>query len=145
MSALARTTTHLEATGSRTGAESPAREAFRILRFGYAAAPILAGADKFVNLLTDWEQYLPPALARLAAGRTHEVMMFVGVVEIVAGIGVALRPRLFAYVVAAWLLAITAALTTTVYLDVALRDFGLAVGAFALARLSRADVSRVRA
>ena len=118
-------------------AASPSRQAFHILRFAYTVAPIVAGLDKFFNLLVDWEQYLPSMVTRLLGGNTHVFMQGVGVIEIVAGIGVALRPRLFSYVVAGWLAGIILNLLAIPgYYDVALRDLGLALGALALARLS---------
>ncbi len=120
----------------------PAYQAYRILHLGFIAAPILAGADKFFNLLADWDNYLAPVLNRLLGGHGHAFMLVVGVIEIVAGIGVALRPRIFSYVVAAWLLGIIGNLLLFppshpfAHYDVALRDFGLFLGAVALGRLS---------
>jgi len=127
------------ATRAASGAEvsSPARQAYQILRFAFTVAPIVAGLDKFFNLLVSWEKYLPPFVNRMSGGRGHELMMAVGVIEIIAGIGVALKPRIFAYVVSAWLLLIIGNLLMIPgYFDVALRDLGLALGALALARLS---------
>jgi len=123
---------------SRSASEaSPAYQAFLILRTGFTVAPIVAGLDKFFNLLVNWEQYLPGFVNNMTGGHGHELMLAVGVIEIVAGLGVAFKPRLFAYVVAAWLLLIVANLLMIPgYFDVALRDFGLALGALALARLS---------
>src|SRR3954469_7004428 len=83
-----------------------ARQAYLILRFGFTVAPIIAGLDKFLHLLVNWDQYLPAITNRLVGGHGHELMLAVGVIEIVAGIGVAVKPRIFAYVVAAWLLLI---------------------------------------
>lgn len=118
-------------------AASPSRQAFQILRFAFTVAPIAAGLDKFFHLLVDWDQYLPAAVNALVGGHGHTFMQVVGVIEIVAGIGVALRPRLFSYVVAAWLVGIIANLLMIPgYFDVALRDLGLALAALALARLS---------
>ena len=117
---------------------SPAYQAFRILHLGFIAAPILAGLDKFFHLLVNWDQYVPAIVARLSPIGAHELMLVVGVIEIVAGIGVALKPRLFAYVVAGWLaLIIVNLLLIPGYFDVALRDFGLFLAALALGRLSR--------
>ena len=119
-------------------ASSPAYQAFRLLHLGFVAAPILAGLDKFFHLLVNWDQYVPSVVARLSPIGVHQLMMIVGVIEIVAGIGVALKPRLFAYVVAGWLVVIIANLLLIPgYFDVALRDFGLFLSALALARLSR--------
>ena len=121
-----------------TAPSSPAYQAFRILHLGFIAAPILAGLDKFFHLLVNWDQYVPPIVARLSPIGAHELMLIVGVIEIVAGIGVALKPRLFAYVVAGWLaLIIVNLLLIPGYFDVALRDFGLFLAALALGRLSR--------
>ena len=115
----------------------PAYEAYQVLRLGFTVAPIVAGLDKFFNLLVNWEQYLPPFVNNLVGGHSHELMFAVGVIEIIAGIGVAFKPKVFAYVVSAWLLLIVANLLMIPgYYDVALRDFGLALGALALARLS---------
>ena len=119
-------------------AASPAYQAFRILQIGFIAAPILAGLDKFFHLLVNWDQYLPSVVTRVSPIGGHNLMLIVGVIEIVAGIGVALKPRIFAYVVAAWLALIIANLLLIPgYFDVALRDFGLFLAALALARLSQ--------
>jgi hypothetical protein len=95
--------------------------------------------DKFFHLLVNWDQYLPGVVAAtISPVHPHTLMLVVGVIEIVAGIGVALRPRIFAYVVAAWLgLIIVNLLLIPGYFDVALRDFGLLLAALALARLSQ--------
>jgi uncharacterized membrane protein YphA (DoxX/SURF4 family) len=117
---------------------SPGYQAYLILRTGFTVAPIVAGLDKFFNLLVNWEQYLPAFMKNLTGGHGHELMLAVGVIEIVAGLGVAFKPRLFAYVVSAWLLLIVVSLLMIPgYFDVALRDFGLSLGALALARLSQ--------
>jgi hypothetical protein len=116
----------------------PAYQAFRILQVAFIVAPILAGLDKFFHLLVNWDKYLPAVVARLSPIGGHNLMLVVGVIEIIAGIGVALKPRLFAYVVAAWLVVIIINLLLIPgYFDIALRDFGLFLGALALARLSQ--------
>lgn len=116
---------------------SPSYQAYQILRTGFTVAPIVAGLDKFFHLLVNWDQYLPAFVNNLTGGHGHELMFAVGVIEIVAGLGVAFKPRLFAYVVSAWLLLIVVNLLMIPgYFDVALRDFGLSLGALALARLS---------
>jgi len=116
---------------------SGAHQAFLLLRTVFTVAPIAFGLDKFFNLLTDWEQYLAPWINDLVPGSAHEVMLAVGVVEILAGVLVAWRPAIGAYVVAAWLLGIIVNLLSIGdYDDIALRDFGLLVGALALARLA---------
>ena len=122
----------------RAAVASPSRQAYQILRFGFTVAPILAGLDKFFHLLVNWDQYLPPVVNNLTGGHGHQLMLVVGAIEIVAGLGVAFKPRIFAYVVAAWLvLIIVNLLMIPGYFDVALRDLGLCLGALALARLSQ--------
>jgi uncharacterized membrane protein YphA (DoxX/SURF4 family) len=117
---------------------SPAHQAFRILHFGFTVAPILAGLDKFFHLLVNWDQYVPGMVARVSPIQPHTLMFVVGVIEIVAGIGVALKPRIFAYIVAAWLAVIIINLLLIPgYFDIALRDFGLLLAALSLARLSQ--------
>ena len=118
---------------------SPSYQAYQILHLGFTVAPIVAGLDKFFNVLTDWSKYVPGAVSNLLGeGHVHTFMMAVGVIEIVAGLGVAFRPRIFSYVVAAWLGAIIVNLLLIPgFFDVALRDFGLLLGALALGRLSQ--------
>ena len=117
---------------------SPSYQAYQILRLGFIVAPIVAGLDKFFHLLVNWDQYLPSFVNNLTGGHGHELMLVVGVIEIVAGLGVAFKPKVFAYVVSAWLLLIVINLLMIPgYFDVALRDFGLSLGALALARLSQ--------
>lgn len=119
------------------GDASRARRAFLLLRTVFTVAPIVAGVDKFLGLLTNWEQYLAPWVDAITPGSAHQAMLAVGVVEILAGVLVAVRPRLGAYVVAVWLAGIIVNLVSTgAYLDVALRDFGLLVAALALAQLA---------
>ena len=126
------------ATSADNVASSPAQQAFRILHFGFTVAPILAGLDKFFHLLVNWDQYVPGVVANVSPISAHTLMLVVGVIEIVAGIGVALKPRIFAYVVAGWLaLIIINLLLIPGYFDVALRDFGLLLGALALGQLSQ--------
>ncbi len=124
-------------TAGEITASNPSYQAYQILRFGFTVAPIIAGLDKFFNFLVNWDQYLPPVVNNLTGGRGHQLMLLVGVIEIIAGIGVAFKPRIFAYIVAVWLiLIIVNLLLIPGYLDVALRDLGLALGALALGRLS---------
>jgi hypothetical protein len=114
-----------------------AHQAFLLLRTVFTIAPIAFGLDKFLGLLTDWDQYLAPWINDLVPGTAHEAMLLVGVVEVGAGILVLLQPRLGGYVVALWLGGIILDLVTLGdFYDVALRDFGLLVGALALARLA---------
>src|SRR5204863_8400552 len=115
---------------------SPAYQAYWILKVGFTVAPILAGLDKFFHLLVNWDQYLPGVVANISPIPGHTLMLIVGVIEIVAGIGVALKPRIFAYIVAAWLAVIIINLFLIPgYFDIALRDFGLLLGALALGQL----------
>jgi hypothetical protein len=117
---------------------SPSYQAYRILQFGFIVAPIVAGLDKFFGLLVNWDQYLPSFVNNLVGGQGQALMYLVGVIEVIAGLGVWFKPRIFAYVVAAWLLLIIANLLMIPgYYDVALRDLGLALGALALGRLSQ--------
>jgi hypothetical protein len=116
-----------------------ARQAFRILHVGYVVLPILAGLDKFLEVLVDWDRYLAPVVTDVLPVSGHTVMLAVGVVEIAAGVLVALRPRIGGYVVAAWLwVVIVNLLVAGDSFDIALRDFGLSLGALALARLAEA-------
>src|SRR3954463_14154669 len=115
----------------------PAYQAFMLLRIAFTVAPIAFGLDKFFNVLVDWEMYLAPWVNRLLPGTASDVMHLVGVVEIAAGIAVALKPRYGAYLVAAWLGGIIVNLLTySGYYDIALRVFGLMLGALTLAPLS---------
>jgi hypothetical protein len=123
---------------SRAGLRPPVRQAFSILWFAFTLAPIIAGLDKFTHLLVDWDKYLPAITNRLVGGHGHQLMLAVGVIEIIAGIGVAIKPKIFAYVVALWLLLIILNLLAIPgYFDIALRDLGLLLGALALGRLSQ--------
>jgi uncharacterized membrane protein YphA (DoxX/SURF4 family) len=126
-----------------------ARQAFLLLRTVFTVAPILFGLDKFAGVLTDWDQYLAPWINDLVPGTAHQAMLAVGVIEVVAGILVAVAPRWGALVVAAWLLGIIVNLVSMgEFYDIALRDFGLLVGALALFRLAtprRTTVSAERA
>ena len=116
----------------------PAYQAFRILYVGFIAAPLIAGVDKFLQVLTNWSQYLAPVVARNLPVSTDTFMRGVGVIEIVAALLVAIKPRIGGYVVAAWLAGIVVNLLLIPgYYDVALRDFGLMLGAIAMARLAR--------
>lgn len=118
-------------------AMDPVRQATLVLNVIFVVAPIVAGLDKFFGLLVNWDQYLAPIVTQIVPLTPHTFMQIAGVIEIVAGIGVALRPGIFAYVVSAWLMGIVVNLLLLPgYFDVALRDFGLSVSAFALGRLS---------
>jgi hypothetical protein len=120
-----------------TSSTHDSHRAFRLLYGAFVLLPIIAGFDKFANVLANWSGYLSPIVTDTLPIRPEVLMRVVGVVEIAAGLLVALRPRLGAYVVAGWLGAIIVNLLALGhYLDVALRDFGLLLGALALARLS---------
>jgi hypothetical protein len=122
-----------------TATRNPVTQAFWILRIGFTVAPIAFGLDKFVDRLTTWSHYLAPQLNDLIPGTAHQAMLAVGVIEIVAGLVVALRPRFGGYLVAAWLAGIIVDLLLLGgHGDVALRDVGLLAGALALARLATA-------
>ena len=112
-------------------------QAFALLRIAFTVAPIAFGLDKFFNVMVHWPNYLAPWINDIAPGSGQDFMYFVGVTEIVAGILVALKPRYGAYVVAAWLGGIIVNLLTySGFYDIALRDFGLMLGALTLARLA---------
>lgn len=108
-----------------------------LLKVTYGVVPILAGADKFTNLLTDWGRYLNPALKGILPINAEVFMMIVGVIEIIAGILVFINPQKGAYLVSAWLVLIALSLFAGGnYLDIAVRDLVMAVGAFSLAKIS---------
>ena len=117
----------------------PTYQAFWLLRIAFTMAPILFGADKFADLLTNWDKYLAPWVNSIVPGTAHQAMYAVGVIEIVAGLSVLVKPRFGAYLVAAWLAGIIVNLLSLhSYYDVALRDFGLLLAALTLARLAKA-------
>jgi hypothetical protein len=112
-------------------------QAFLLLRIGFTVAPILFGLDKFAHLLVNWDLYLAPRIDRLVPGTAHQAMYAVGVIEVVAGLVVALRPKYGSLLVAAWLAGIIVNLLLIPgYYDVALRDFGLLLAALTLFRLA---------
>jgi len=118
---------------------NPAYQGYLLLRIGFVVAPLLFGLDKFFNILVDWDKYLAPILNDIVPGNAHQAMFAVGVIEIVAALVVALRPRLGGYLVAAWLAGIILNLLLIPgHYDIALRDFGLLLGALTLARLATA-------
>jgi hypothetical protein len=132
---------HPPLTDSRTRdrLRDPGFQAFALLRTCFAVAPILFGLDKFLNWLVDWPIYLAPDIDDFIPGNAHQAMLAVGVVEIVAGLVVAMRPKWGGYLVTAWLGGIiTNLLILGDHYDVALRDFGLLLAALALARLTAA-------
>jgi uncharacterized membrane protein YphA (DoxX/SURF4 family) len=132
-------------TDHTTELRDPTFQAFALLRTVFTVAPILFGLDKFFDILTDWNQYLAPWINDIVPGSATTAMEIVGVIEVAAGILVALAPRIGAYVVALWLLGIIVNLLSLPgYYDVALRDFGLFVAALALGRLAQARAVTTR-
>ncbi len=124
-------------TARKAALSDPAYQAFLLLRTVFTVAPILFGLDKFTNLLVDWPIYLAPWINGIMPGTAQQAMYAVGLIEVVAGIAVAIAPRFGAWLVAAWLAGIIVNLLTFPgYFDIALRDVGLLVGAVALARLA---------
>jgi len=116
---------------------SGADRAFFLLRTVFVIAPIAFGLDKFAEVLTEWDGYLAPWINDIVPGSAHDAMLIIGVIEIAAGLAVAVVPRYGALIVAAWLVGIIVDLVTLGdFYDVALRDFGLFVGALALAALA---------
>jgi hypothetical protein len=140
MSRVANAQTPSVTSASRTTslAARPAYQAYVILHVGFAALPIIAGIDKFFHLLVNWDQFLAPTVTRFLPVTGHTFMLAVGVIEVIAGLLVVVRPRIGAYIVALWLWGIIINLFLVPgFYDIALRDFGLSLGALALARLSR--------
>jgi uncharacterized membrane protein YphA (DoxX/SURF4 family) len=127
----------MSSTAPATSRSDPAYQAFLLLRTVFTVAPILFGLDKFTNLLVGWPGYLAPWIDGLLPGTAQQAMYVVGVIEVVAGIMVAVAPRFGAWLVAAWLAGIIINLVTFPgFFDIALRDFGLFVAAVALGRLA---------
>jgi hypothetical protein len=126
-------------TVERRAIDRPARQAYGLLHFVFVVAPTIAGLDKFFHVLTNWDQYLAPQVAHYSPIGGHNLMLVVGGIEIVAGLIVAIWPRIGGWIVGFWLLGIIGNLFLRGgFYDVALRDFGLALGAFSLARLASA-------
>jgi len=133
---MSTTTAHL---GHAFAAEHsrPAYQAYQILHFAFTVAPILAGLDKFFHLMVNWDMYLAPWIARLWPIGGHNLMLVIGAIEIVAGLLVAVKPKIGAPIVGAWLIGIIINLLSMgTFFDIALRDLGLSLGAWALWRLS---------
>jgi len=111
---------------------------FNLLKYTFVVVPIVAGADKFTNLLTQWDQYINPSMASLLPFSASTFMMIVGVIEIVAGLIVLKKSEIGGYIVAAWLTVI--ALTLLIgfnFVDVAVRDLVMAIAALSMARISK--------
>ncbi len=145
------TLSHPRATADATAADlaraawdDPAFQAFWLLRIGFTLAPILFGADKFAHVFVNWDKYLAPRIVDHLPWTAHQVMYGVGVIEIVAGLVVFLRPRFGGYLVGAWLAGIIVNLLLIPgFYDIALRDFGLLLAALTLARLAAAFSNRL--
>jgi len=117
---------------------------YNLLRATYGIVPIVAGLDKFTNLLTDWEKYLHPGLASMLPFSPHTFMMIVGVIEIIAGIIVLIKPAIGSLIVMAWLTCIAITLVASgKYFDVAVRDLTMAIGAYTLYRVSKINTPNV--
>ncbi|MFA5574290.1 MAG: hypothetical protein WC994_04480 [Brumimicrobium sp.] len=113
-------------------------QVFNLLKYTFGIVPIVAGIDKFLNLLTDWSHYIDPSMADLLPFSATTFMMIVGVIEIVAGIIVLRKAEIGGYIVAAWLTVIALSLLLSFnYVDVAVRDLVMAIGAFSMAKLSK--------
>jgi uncharacterized membrane protein YphA (DoxX/SURF4 family) len=124
----------------------PRYQAFTILRVGFTVLPIAMGVDKFFNAMTSWPQYLADWIDNIVPGTAQQFMYGVGVVEIIAGLIVAIRPRYGGYIVAAWLAGIVVNLLSYgEWYDVAVRDFGLMLGALTLGRLASVYDRQVKA
>jgi len=133
-------------TTSMSNSPTPASEldkSWLLLKYTFGLVPIVAGLDKFTNLLTDWSHYLSPQVVELLPFSASAFMMIVGVIEIVAGILVLVKTEIGAYIVSAWLVCIALTLIVSMnYVDVAVRDIVMAIGAFTLARLTRLRVTK---
>jgi len=122
----------------KTYSNDTVRSVWMVLRFTFAIVPIVAGLDKFTDLLTNWDMYLHPAIASILPFSVHTFMQIVGVIEIIAGIIVLAKPAVGGWIVMAWLICIALQLLASgEYLDVAVRDLVMSIGAMSLARLSR--------
>ncbi|NQD69526.1 hypothetical protein HP439_02170 [Sphingobacterium shayense] len=114
------------------------KQIFTLLKYTFVVVPIVAGADKFTNVLTDWQQYLSPEMVELLPLSRQAFMMIVGIIEIVAGIVVFKNSYIGGYIVAVWLASIALALFVNFhYVDVAVRDMVMSISAFSMARLSK--------
>src|SRR4051812_33690050 len=143
MATITRPTAATTTATTATDLSNPLYQAFALLRIGFTVAPILFGLDKFLDWLVDWRIYLAPEFNDLIPGNAHQAMLAIGAIEIVAGLVVAVRPKFGGYLVAAWLSGIIVNLLVQAdFYDVALRDFGLLLGALALARLATGFESR---
>ena len=121
-----------------TNLQQAIKPTFNLLKLTFGLVPIVAGLDKFTNLLTNWEQYIHPSIGGMLPFSGHTFMMIVGVIEIVAGIIVLKKTEIGGYVVSAWLALIALALLASFsYVDVAVRDLVMAISAFSMARIAK--------
>jgi uncharacterized membrane protein YphA (DoxX/SURF4 family) len=121
-----------------TASNQMVRSVWMVLRITFGIVPIVAGIDKFTDLLVDWDMYLNPQVASMLPFSAHVFMQIVGVIEIVAGLIVLVKPAIGGWIVMAWLICIALQLIAMgKYLDVAVRDLVMSIGAMSLARLSR--------
>jgi uncharacterized membrane protein YphA (DoxX/SURF4 family) len=136
MSTIAANYAHAESTPASTPANAVSR-VISILRLTYGLVPIVAGADKFTDILVNWDQYLSPAVANVLPFSAHTFMLIVGIIEIVAGLIVLIKPRVGSIIVCLWLIGIAVNLLFTgQYFDVAVRDAVMSIGAFSLFTLT---------
>src|SRR6476646_4034368 len=125
-------------TMEMTSSNDTVKSVWQILRFTFGLVPIVAGLDKFTDLLTKWDMYLHPGIAQMLPFSAHTFMQIVGVIEIIDGVLVLIRPAIGAWVVMAWLILIALQLVASGnYFDVAVRDLVMSIGAMSLARLSK--------
>lgn len=123
---------------SHSGMNAEIRPVFKLLKITFVILPIAAGVDKFTNLLTDWSQYLHPAIKSMLPFPARSLMMIAGIVEIIAGIIVLVKPAAGGLLVSAWLLLIALSLLAGgSFLDVAVRDMVMAISAFSMARMAK--------
>ncbi len=121
-----------------TNVQQSLKQTFNLLKYTFVIVPIVAGADKFTNLLTHWDQYLNPSIASLLPFSASVFMMVVGAIEIIAGIIVLKKPEIGGYIVSAWLALIALTLFAGFsYVDVAVRDLVMAIAALSMARIAK--------
>lgn len=121
-----------------TNAQQTQNQIFNLLKYTFVVVPIVAGADKFTNLLTNWEQYINPALTEFLPFSGETFMMIVGVIEIIAGLIVLKKPEIGGYIVAVWLSLIALTLLAGLnFVDVAVRDLVMAIAAFSMAKMAK--------
>ena len=129
-------TANYSGSHAHTGVMSHTERVITLLRWTYGLVPIVAGADKFMHILTDWDKYLAPAIANILPVTPHAFMSVIGIIEIVAGVLVLIRPRIGSLIVGIWLVGIAINLLLTgQYYDVAVRDGVMAIGSFSLCML----------